>query len=80
LKNLRLEACPEWDILLILIEGRNAPAKPGISPIGALEIPARCPPILLEGFHEVTKGGFTLYGYFNLSPAGNYQIARDPFM
>ena len=80
LKNLRLEACPEWDILLILIEGRNAPPKPGISSIETLEISTRCPPILVEGFREVLQGGLTRYSHFNISLAGNYQIARDPLM
>lgn len=80
LKKLRLEACPEWDILLILIEGRNAPVKPGISPIETLEIPTRCPPLLVECFRGVMKGERTRYRYHGLSLAGNYQITEDPSM
>ncbi|KIM26200.1 hypothetical protein M408DRAFT_10036 [Serendipita vermifera MAFF 305830] len=79
LRKLRLEVCPEWDILLILLVRRNIRSTPGIPAITTLEISTRCPPLLIECFKAVIQGiPTTLPTYYELSLAGTLEIARDP--
>lgn len=78
-RKLRLEQCPEWDILLILLVRRNVRSTPGISAITILEIPARCPPFLIECFKAIVQGvPVNLPTYYELSLAGAFEIVRDP--
>lgn len=76
---LRLEICPEWDILLILLVRRNIRSTQGISAITTLEIPTRCPPRLIECFKAIVKGvPVKLPTSYELSLAGTFEIAQDP--
>ncbi|KIM26204.1 hypothetical protein M408DRAFT_197346 [Serendipita vermifera MAFF 305830] len=70
--------CPELDILLILLVRRNVQSTPGISAITSLEIPTRCPPLLVECFKAIIQGvPVTLPAYYGLSLAGAFEIAQD---
>ncbi|KIM26203.1 hypothetical protein M408DRAFT_10037 [Serendipita vermifera MAFF 305830] len=78
LRKLRLEVCPEWDILLILLVRRNIRSTPGISAITTLDISTRCPPLLIECFKSIIQGApVAIPTYYELSLAGTLEIARD---
>jgi hypothetical protein len=81
LSKLELGACPELDILFILLETRNVVTPPGISPISALVIPTCCPPSLVERLRDLIKGiNRGTSRYYDLSIAGNYDIITDASM
>jgi len=81
LSKLEFEACPELEILFILLETRNVATPPRICPISTLVIPTRCPPFLIERLRNLVKGSKPcVSSYYDLSIAGNYDIMTDPSM
>ncbi|PVG03982.1 hypothetical protein CPB86DRAFT_869331 [Serendipita vermifera] len=43
LEEIQMDECPEWDILIIMLERRNILASRGIKSIKSLSLPSTCP-------------------------------------
>ncbi|PVF92485.1 hypothetical protein CPB86DRAFT_717388 [Serendipita vermifera] len=56
LEEIVLEECPEWDILMIMLERRNLLASPPIKPIKKITLPSICPPNIRRIIIDILKG------------------------
>ncbi|CAG8649253.1 5142_t:CDS:2, partial [Acaulospora colombiana] len=72
LEEIHMDECPEWDILMIMLERRNILAGPGIKPIKRLILPSTCPYSISQLLPGLLAGKWvTRPSNFELSQAGN---------
>ena len=56
LERLEFSECPEWDILMIMLERRNCNKDPVVTPIKYIILPARIPRIIREAVRNRIQG------------------------
>jgi hypothetical protein len=78
LEEIRLDRCPEWDILMIMLERRNLLASPNTKRIKRLSIPEICPPGICRVIHTFLQGKWPERpSNWELSMAANADIMED---
>lgn len=77
-RHLKAEACPEWDILFIMLERRNLIRRKEVARITSIELPVICPPGIRRLLTELIRGEtVTRPSNFALSFAGNLDAFWD---
>ncbi|PVG03979.1 hypothetical protein CPB86DRAFT_748504 [Serendipita vermifera] len=72
LEEIYMDECPEWDILVIMLERRNILAVPIIKPIRRLSLPSTCPSSVSQLLPGLLAGKWVQRpSNFELSQAGN---------
>ncbi|PVF90859.1 hypothetical protein CPB86DRAFT_522356 [Serendipita vermifera] len=72
LEEIHMDECPEWDILMIMLERRNILAVPIIKPIRRLSLPSTCPSSVSQLLPGLLAGKWVQRpSNFELSQAGN---------
>ncbi|PVG03978.1 hypothetical protein CPB86DRAFT_691145, partial [Serendipita vermifera] len=72
LEEIHMDECPEWDILMIMLERRNILASRDIKPIKKLSLPITCPSSISQLLPGLLAGKWVLRpSNFELSQAGN---------
>ncbi|PVG03983.1 hypothetical protein CPB86DRAFT_869332 [Serendipita vermifera] len=72
LEEIHMDECPEWDILMIMLERRNILAVPRVRPISRLSLPSTCPSSVSQLLPELLAGKWIQRpSNFELSQAGN---------
>ena len=75
LERLEFSECPEWDILMIMLERRNCIPDPAITPIKYLTLPPQIPRIIRETVRERIQGRrSSRLSNYELSLQGNLDI------
>jgi hypothetical protein len=72
LEEIEMDECPEWDILMIMLERRNLLGSSTISRIKKISVPFICPPNISHIISDILKGKWaTRPSNKQLSLAGN---------
>jgi hypothetical protein len=78
LEEIRLAECPEWDILMIMLERRNLLASPDVSRIKKMSVHMTCPFEVCRIIHTFLQGKWPERpSNWELSMAGNAEIMQD---
>jgi len=78
LERLEFSECPEWDILMIMLERRNCTPDPAVTPIKYIILPALIPRIIREAVRERIQGRRSPRpSNYELSLQGNIDIICD---
>ncbi|PVG03992.1 hypothetical protein CPB86DRAFT_779099, partial [Serendipita vermifera] len=78
LEEIHMDECPEFDILMIMLERRNILANPGIKPIKRLSLPSTCPFAVSQLLPGLLAGKWVQRpSNFKLSQAGNARSILD---
>jgi hypothetical protein len=79
LEEIHLDECPDWDILMIMLERRNILASSRIKPIRKLSLPSICPSSISQLFPGLLAGKWVQRpSNLELSQAGNANLILDP--
>ncbi|PVF90967.1 hypothetical protein CPB86DRAFT_746114 [Serendipita vermifera] len=79
LEKITLFECPEWDILVIMLERRNLLADSYIQPITSLTVPGKCPSHIYQLISDLVEGKWLPRPTNKeLSLAGNVKAILDP--
>ncbi|PVG03994.1 hypothetical protein CPB86DRAFT_694425 [Serendipita vermifera] len=72
LEEIHMDECPDWDILMIMLERRNILASHDIQPITRLSLPTTCPPSISQLLPGLLAGKWVQRpSNFELSHAAN---------
>jgi hypothetical protein len=78
LERLEFSECPEWDVLMIMLERRNCRRDPAVTPIKYIVLPARIPRIIRSVVRERIQGRRSPRpSNYELSLQGNIDIICD---
>jgi hypothetical protein len=78
LERLEFSECPEWDILIIMLERRNCNKDPVVTPIKYIILPPLIPRIIREAVRERIQGRRSPRpSNYELSLQGNIDIICD---
>ncbi|PVF96808.1 hypothetical protein CPB86DRAFT_682461, partial [Serendipita vermifera] len=78
LEEIRYQDCPEWDILIIMLERRNLLSGSHIKPIKKLHLPRICPPRIARVIQVLLQGKWPdRPSNRELSMAGNAEVIED---
>jgi hypothetical protein len=78
LERLEFSECPEWDILMIMLERRNCNKDPVVTPIKYIILPARIPRIIREAVRNRIQGRQSPRpSNYELSLQGNLDVIYD---
>ncbi|PVF94698.1 hypothetical protein CPB86DRAFT_685872, partial [Serendipita vermifera] len=78
LEDIALKECPEWDILMIMLERRNLLTGPSIQPIQKLRLPSKFPRYIFRIVRDLLRCKWAVRpSNKELSMAGNAEIILD---
>jgi hypothetical protein len=78
LEEIQLAECPEWDILMIMLERRNLLASPNVKRIKNMSVRTTCPFEIHQIIHTLLQGKWPERpSNWELSMAGNAEIMQD---
>jgi hypothetical protein len=81
LQHIGFQICPEWDILIEMLERRNFIQDQGIARIIRIDLPAYCPRQIRRLIIELVQGRRVVRpSNYELSLAANIDVLCDPSM